>query len=59
MRLIYLDADIDRKIVCVEQDKMEHHREIAIGDERYRVTIDRQIVSQGLAHLVAIVLRVA
>ena len=38
---------------------MEHHREHAIGDERYRVTIDRQIVSQGLAHLVAIVLRVA
>ena len=32
---------------------MEHRRELAVGDERYRVTIDRLIVSRGLAHLCA------
>ena len=36
---------------------MEHHRELTIGDERYRVTIDRQIVSRGFAHLSATIRR--
>ena len=38
---------------------MEHHRELTVGDERYRVTINRQIVSQGLAHFGSIVRRIA
>ena len=32
---------------------MEHRRELAVGDQSYRVTIDRQIVSQGFTHLSA------
>ena len=57
LRPIYVDGDTGLKIVCVEQDCMEHHRELTVGDERFRVTIDRQIVSRKFAHLSATIRR--